>query len=182
MERGIAIVIIGMLWGYLLVEPLRRTLGSAMAVDPRSPIWPLVITRGIVRGIAVGAHRSERHRFHRPEDGLLPLPVLQARQPRSLLRAGLLRGNGGCAALHAAAVRAPARGHPRVQHLQFPPLHRAHLHRDGRGSASSFLSPRASTGSRSLLSGSARESCATCAVRSPAGGARRSSCCRRFTS
>jgi hypothetical protein len=44
MERGIAIVIIGMLWGYLLVEPLRRTLGSAMAVDPRSPIWPLVIT------------------------------------------------------------------------------------------------------------------------------------------
>lgn len=44
MERGIAIVIIGMLWGYLLVEPLRRTMGAAFAAGPRSPMWPLVIT------------------------------------------------------------------------------------------------------------------------------------------
>ena len=44
MERGIAIVIIGMLWGYLLVEPLRRTMGAAFAAGPRSPTWPLVIT------------------------------------------------------------------------------------------------------------------------------------------
>jgi len=44
MERGIAIVIIGMLWGYLLVEPMRRAMGSAFAAGPSSPVWPLVIT------------------------------------------------------------------------------------------------------------------------------------------
>jgi len=44
MERGIAIVIIGMLWGYLLVEPMRRAMGSAFAAGPSSPTWPLVIT------------------------------------------------------------------------------------------------------------------------------------------
>ena len=44
MERGIAIVIIGMLWGYLLIEPLRRAMGSAFAAGPRSATWPLVIT------------------------------------------------------------------------------------------------------------------------------------------
>lgn len=44
MERGVAIVIIGMLWGYLLVEPLRRAMGEAFAAGPRSPTWPLVIT------------------------------------------------------------------------------------------------------------------------------------------
>jgi hypothetical protein len=44
MERGIAIVIIGMLWGYLLVEPMRRAMGSAFTAGPSSPIWPLVIT------------------------------------------------------------------------------------------------------------------------------------------
>jgi hypothetical protein len=44
MERGIAIVIIGMLWGYLLVEPMRRAMGSTFAAGPSSPIWPLVIT------------------------------------------------------------------------------------------------------------------------------------------
>jgi hypothetical protein len=44
MERGIAIVIIGMLWGYLAVEPIRRMMGSAFATGPRSPTWPLVIT------------------------------------------------------------------------------------------------------------------------------------------
>jgi hypothetical protein len=44
MERGIAIVIIGMLWGYLLVEPLRRTMGEAFTAGPNSAAWPLVIT------------------------------------------------------------------------------------------------------------------------------------------
>ena len=44
MDRGIAIVIIGMLWGYVLIEPMRRTMGAAFAVGPRSPAWPLVIT------------------------------------------------------------------------------------------------------------------------------------------
>lgn len=42
-DRGIAIVIIGLLWGYVLVEPLRRTMGPAFAVGPLSPTWPLVI-------------------------------------------------------------------------------------------------------------------------------------------
>lgn len=43
MERGIAIAIIGMLWGYLSVEPLRRTMGPAFGANP-SPVWPLIIT------------------------------------------------------------------------------------------------------------------------------------------
>ncbi len=43
MERGIAIAIIGMLWGYLLVEPLRRTMGST-AFSGNPSIWPLIIT------------------------------------------------------------------------------------------------------------------------------------------
>ena len=44
MDRGIAIAIIGMLWGYLLVEPMRRTMGPAFGGGPPSPTWPIVIT------------------------------------------------------------------------------------------------------------------------------------------
>jgi hypothetical protein len=44
MDRGIAIVIIGMLWGYVLIEPMRRTMGAAFTIGPLSPAWPLVIT------------------------------------------------------------------------------------------------------------------------------------------
>jgi hypothetical protein len=44
MDRGIAIVIIGMLWGYLLVEPLRRGMGEAFPGGSGSAIWPLIIT------------------------------------------------------------------------------------------------------------------------------------------
>jgi hypothetical protein len=44
MDRGIAIMIIGLLWGYLLVEPLRRSMGPTFAAGPASPTWPLVIT------------------------------------------------------------------------------------------------------------------------------------------
>lgn len=44
MERGIAIAIIGMLWGYTLIEPLRRTMGAAFGGGPASPTWPLIIT------------------------------------------------------------------------------------------------------------------------------------------
>jgi hypothetical protein len=44
MERGIAIAIIGLLWGYTLIEPLRRAMGAAFAVGPASPTWPLVIS------------------------------------------------------------------------------------------------------------------------------------------
>jgi len=43
-ERGIAIVIIGFLWGYTLIEPLRRAMGVAFIIGPLSPTWPLVIT------------------------------------------------------------------------------------------------------------------------------------------
>jgi hypothetical protein len=44
MERGIAIAIIGLLWGYTLIEPLRRAMGAAFAVGSASPTWPLVVS------------------------------------------------------------------------------------------------------------------------------------------
>jgi hypothetical protein len=43
-ERGIAILIIGLLWGYTLIEPIRRAMGSAFSMKPASPTWPLLIT------------------------------------------------------------------------------------------------------------------------------------------
>jgi hypothetical protein len=43
-DRGIAILIIGLLWGYVLVEPLRRAMGPAFSMGPTSPTWPLLIT------------------------------------------------------------------------------------------------------------------------------------------
>lgn len=43
-ERGVAIVIIGLLWGYLLIAPLRAAMGASFAVGPRSPAWPLLIS------------------------------------------------------------------------------------------------------------------------------------------
>lgn len=44
MDRGIAILIIGALWGYVLIDPIRRTMGAAFAIGRASPTWPLVIT------------------------------------------------------------------------------------------------------------------------------------------
>ena len=41
-DRGIAILIIGFLWGYVLFEPLRRTMGPAWN-GPQSPAWPLAL-------------------------------------------------------------------------------------------------------------------------------------------
>lgn len=43
-DRGIAILIIGLLWGYTLIEPLRRAMGPAFSMTPSSPTWPLLIT------------------------------------------------------------------------------------------------------------------------------------------
>lgn len=43
-DRGIAIMIIGLLWGYTLIAPLRAAMGAAFQIDPRSPAWPLIIT------------------------------------------------------------------------------------------------------------------------------------------
>jgi len=42
-ERGIAIVLIGFLWGYVTFEPMRKMLGSQWTGDQRSPVWGLAI-------------------------------------------------------------------------------------------------------------------------------------------
>ena len=43
-DRGIAILIIGLLWGYTLIQPLRLAMGPAFSMKPSSPTWPLLIT------------------------------------------------------------------------------------------------------------------------------------------
>jgi hypothetical protein len=43
-DRGIAIVLIGLLWGYVLIEPLRRAMGPAFSVGTTSAAWPLIVT------------------------------------------------------------------------------------------------------------------------------------------
>ena len=43
-DRGIAIMIIGLLWGYTLIAPMRAAMGAAFDSGPASPAWPLVIT------------------------------------------------------------------------------------------------------------------------------------------
>jgi hypothetical protein len=44
MDRGIAIIIIGLLWGYVLIEPLRRAMGSSFAATTSSSVFPLLVT------------------------------------------------------------------------------------------------------------------------------------------
>jgi hypothetical protein len=43
-DRGIAILIIGLLWGYALIAPFRAARGSGLQLNTSSPIWPLLIT------------------------------------------------------------------------------------------------------------------------------------------
>ena len=43
MERGIGIVIIGFLWGYVMFEPLRRTMGAQWRGDQMSPVWVILL-------------------------------------------------------------------------------------------------------------------------------------------
>lgn len=43
LERGVAILIIGFLWGYVLIAPLRGAMGPQMATGPSSPVWGLVL-------------------------------------------------------------------------------------------------------------------------------------------
>ena len=44
LERGVAILIIGFLWGYALIAPLKGAMGAQMGgVGRASPIWPLVL-------------------------------------------------------------------------------------------------------------------------------------------
>jgi hypothetical protein len=41
-ERGVAILIIGFLWGYALIEPIRRTVGAA-GTGSSSPLWVVAL-------------------------------------------------------------------------------------------------------------------------------------------
>ncbi|HXL85947.1 MAG TPA: hypothetical protein VN927_01990 [Gemmatimonadaceae bacterium] len=43
-ERGVAILIIGFLWGYVLIAPFRAVSGQRLNLNPSSPAWPLLIT------------------------------------------------------------------------------------------------------------------------------------------
>jgi hypothetical protein len=43
-ERGIAILIIGFLWGYVLIAPFRAATGAQLTLNHSSPVWPLLIT------------------------------------------------------------------------------------------------------------------------------------------
>jgi len=43
LERGIAIVIIGALWGYVMFEPARRTMGTQWRGDQSSPLWGIAM-------------------------------------------------------------------------------------------------------------------------------------------
>jgi hypothetical protein len=43
-DRGIAILIIGFLWGYALIAPFRAATGPQLRMNTSSPIWPLLIT------------------------------------------------------------------------------------------------------------------------------------------
>jgi hypothetical protein len=43
LERGVAILIIGFLWGYVLIAPLRGQMGQQMATGQASPFWSLVL-------------------------------------------------------------------------------------------------------------------------------------------
>ena len=43
LERGIAIVLIGFLWGYVMFEPLRRAMGAQWTGDQTSPVWAIAL-------------------------------------------------------------------------------------------------------------------------------------------
>lgn len=43
LERGIGILIIGFLWGYVMFEPLRRTMGPEWTGDQASPVWGIAL-------------------------------------------------------------------------------------------------------------------------------------------
>jgi hypothetical protein len=43
-DRGVAILIVGFLWGYALIAPFRAAAGPQLRLNPSSPMWPLLIT------------------------------------------------------------------------------------------------------------------------------------------
>ena len=71
-ERGVAILIIGFLWGYALIEPIRRTVGLA-GTSSASPLWlvAMQISSAIVslsvlialNGIVSGDRKAGYYRF-----------------------------------------------------------------------------------------------------------------------
>jgi hypothetical protein len=81
-ERGVAILIIGFLWGYALIEPIRRSVGSA-AGGTASPVWlvALQISSAIVslsvlialNGIVSADRKAGYYRFlfSKPVDPVL---------------------------------------------------------------------------------------------------------------
>jgi hypothetical protein len=44
LDRGVAILIVGFLWGYVLVAPFRAAKSPQLTLDRFSPMWPLLIT------------------------------------------------------------------------------------------------------------------------------------------
>jgi hypothetical protein len=43
LERGIAIVLIGSLWSYVMFEPMRRAMGAQWTGDQTSPVWTIML-------------------------------------------------------------------------------------------------------------------------------------------
>ncbi len=43
LERGIGIIIIGALWGYVMFEPMRRAMGPQWTGDASSPFWAIAL-------------------------------------------------------------------------------------------------------------------------------------------
>jgi hypothetical protein len=72
-ERGIGIVIIGFLWGYVMFEPLRRTMGAQWTGDQASPVWGIALQVAAavaslsvliaVNGIVSGDRKNGYYRF-----------------------------------------------------------------------------------------------------------------------
>lgn len=73
LERGIAIVLIGSLWGYVMFEPLRRAMGPQWTGDQTSPVWGValqvasaVVSLSVliaVNGIVSGDRKAGYYRF-----------------------------------------------------------------------------------------------------------------------
>jgi hypothetical protein len=73
LERGIAIVLIGCLWSYVMFEPMRRAMGAQWRGDQTSPVWAIAlqVSAGLVslsvllamNGIVSTDRKSGYYRF-----------------------------------------------------------------------------------------------------------------------
>ena len=43
-NHGIGIAIIGLLWGWVLIAPLRQAIGNQLGAVPATPVWALAPT------------------------------------------------------------------------------------------------------------------------------------------